>query len=230
MAHADILELGMPFSDPLADGPVIQDSVNRALDSQTTLDQCFDIISKLRKEDAEIPIGVLVYFNLILSFGVDAFFKKAKEVGIDSILIPEIPVEELNFKLGGDAGGVTIEEMAQKYNISLVFLVSTNTPANRLENVIKHSEGGFIYAVSTTTITGVKAEISPETFKMVSKIKSQTDIPVAVGFGVSTPEHIKFLKEHNVDGAIMGSKLIKLYQEDGREALEVFLKQCMEAR
>ncbi len=227
---SDILELGMPFSDPLADGQVIQDAVNRALENNITTQKCFDIIKKIRDKFPEKPIGLLVYFNLILSFGIEEYFEMCQHSGVDSVLIPELPVEEINFQIGADKNNLkSIQETAQKYNISLVFLVSTNTPENRLEKVLNASKGGFIYAVSTPSITGAKTDISPQTFKMITALKEKTETPIAVGFGISSPEHIQNLKKYKADGAIIGSKLIDIYQKNGVSALEEFLEKCQSA-
>ena len=210
---ADILELGIPFSDPLADGPTIQASVNRALEAGTTTKQCLGVVKNLRQKFPEKPIGLLVYFNLILSFGIADFFKEASKSGVNSVLIPEVPIEEV----------VLIESPAKEHNIELIFLVSTNTPEDRVDKIIEKA-GGFIYAVSTPSITGAKADISETTMRMVQRLKSKTELPIVVGFGISSPEHIKELKENKADGAIIGSKLFTF--RDDLEALESFCQAC----
>ncbi len=215
---ADILELGMPFSDPLADGPTIQAAVNRSLDSGTNTQKCFEIIKSVREEFPDKPIGLLVYLNLILQFGIDKFFLSCQNTGVDSVLIPELPVEEIDL----------VKISAKKHEIDLVFLLSTNTPQERREKIFQHS-GGFIYTVSKPSITGAKSELSSETLELVSSIKSTTSIPCCVGFGISSFEHIKKLKNAGADGAIIGSELINIYQEKGAEALDNFCKECQES-
>jgi tryptophan synthase alpha chain len=218
---SDVLELGIPFSDPLADGPTIQASINRALDAGTTTEKCFRIIKNIRQKFPEKPIGLLVYFNLILSYkngedfrgNIKNFFIDAAKIGVDSILIPEIPVEEIKI----------VEDTAKNNNIDLIFLVSTNTPENRVEKIIQKS-GGFIYAVSTPSITGAKTDISQKTLDMVRTLKQKTDLPICVGFGISSPEHVKLLKENNADGAIIGSKLFEF--RDDLDALNNFCQKC----
>lgn len=228
--NSDILELGIPFSDPLADGPTIQASVNRALASGATTQKCLDVIKNIRKKFPEKPIGLLVYFNLILSFSssslikgnregfvlednIKNFFRTASNSGVDSVLIPEIPVEEIGI----------VERAAKDNNIDLIFLVSTNTPDDRVEKIIKKS-GGFIYAVATPGITGAKTDIAPETLEMITRLKSKTDLPICVGFGVSSPKHIQLLKQNGADGAIIGSKLFEFRDDLGK--LKKFCYSC----
>lgn len=219
--NSDVLELGIPFSDPLADGPTIQASVNRALEAGTTTEKCFKIIKNIRKKFPEKPIGLLVYFNLILSFSggkdfkenIQKFFEQAQESGVDSVLIPEIPIEEISI----------VEQGAKENNVDLIFLISTNTPEDRVEKIIEKS-GGFIYAISTPSVTGAKTDIASETLEMVQQLKTKTDLPICVGFGISSPEHIKILKENKADGAIIGSKLFEF--RDELEALKAFCKTC----
>ncbi|MDH3324491.1 MAG: tryptophan synthase subunit alpha [Candidatus Peregrinibacteria bacterium] len=220
--HADVLELGIPFSDPLADGPTIQASVNRALETGATTDKCLGVVKRLRAEFPEKPIGLLVYFNLILNFNghegdesIKAFFETAKDSGVDSVLIPELPVEEV----------ALLEDVASETEIDLIFLVSTNTSADRVEQILKKSNG-FLYAISTPSITGAKTDISSKTLEMVKNLKSQTDLPICVGFGISSPEHIANLKSAGADGAIIGSKLFEF--RDDLEALERFCEKCRE--
>ncbi len=222
--HADVLELGIPFSDPLADGPTIQASVGRALDAGTTTVKCLELVSKIRAKFPTKPIGLLVYFNLILNFldsddtegNIDSFFKTAHESGVDSVLIPELPIEEVSI----------VEEVAKKYEIDLIFLVSTNTPTERVQPILEKGSG-FLYAISTPSITGAKTDIAPETLEMIKSLKTQTDLPICVGFGISSPDHIAKLKEVGADGAIIGSKLFQF--RENLDELQEFCKKCQEA-
>lgn len=221
---ADVLELGIPFSDPLADGPTIQASVKRALEAGTNTEKCLDLISGIREKFPEKPIGLLVYFNLILSYtgsfnveqNIDSFFQKASESGVDSVLIPELPVEEVDI----------VEGIAKKYKVDLIFLVSTNTSDVRVEKILTKGSG-FLYATSTPSITGAKSDIAQETLEMVENLKKKTDLPICVGFGISSPEHIKKLKKAGADGAIIGSKLFS-FRED-LDALQKFCEECQKS-
>ena len=223
--NSDILELGLPFSDPLADGPVIQESVNNALKSGSTTAKCFDVLREVRNDWPNKPIGLLVYFNLIISYGIEPFLKKCRELEIDSILIPELPVEEIESKIDESD---SVKKLASKYKIDLIFLVSSNTPENRRKNIFKNA-GGFIYTVSKPTITGASSVMKNSTLQMVQNLKKETNIPICVGFGISSPEHIKQLAISGADGAIIGSKLIKIFRESGLEAVTDFCKDCLKS-
>jgi tryptophan synthase alpha chain len=222
---ADILELGIPFSDPLADGETIQASVKRALNSGVTPLKALELVKKIRKIFPEKPIGLLVYFNLVLRVGLEKFFHQCQQSGVDSLLIPELPIEELETSL--DDQKKPIQYLAQKYDIDLIFLVSTNTPKDRLEKILK-SAGGFLYCISTPSITGAKNDISPDTIDMIKRLKQQTEIPLMIGFGIASPEHIQILKKSGADGAIIGSKLFT-FRED-LPALKKFLESCQKVQ
>ena len=214
---ADILELGLPFSDPLADGPTIQASVNRALQAGTNTEKCFKIIKNIRQKFPEKPIGLLVYLNLIIAHGIEEFFSDCQTAGVDSVLIPELPIEEVELVSG----------MAKARNIALVFLVSTNTPTERIKKICEASQGGFIYAVSTPSITGAKTDIAPETLTMIRELKAKTNIPICVGFGISSPEQVSQLAQHQADGIIIGSKLFSFIEAPAQ--LSQFCQDCREA-
>jgi len=178
-------------------------------------EKCLEQIMIIRADFPEKPIGLLVYLNLVLQYGINRFFTDCKKTGIDSILIPEMPVEEIKL----------VESAAQENQIDLVFLLSTNTPQDRRQKIYDHS-GGFVYTVSKPSITGAKTDLSDDTLALVQELKSQTDLPICVGFGISTPEHIKALKKAGADGAIIGSELINIYQKEGLEALNDFALSC----
>lgn len=214
---ADILELGLPFSDPLADGPTIQAAVNRALKAGTNTEKCFKVIKNLRQKFPQKPIGLLVYLNLIIAHGIENFFVEAAMAGVDSVLIPELPIEEVNL----------VSDIAKKHNVALVFLVSTNTPFERVKPICEASEGGFIYAVSTPSITGAKTDITPETFTMLETLKAQTKVPICVGFGISSPAQVAKLSAHQADGIIIGSKLFQFRKNP--EQLQAFCWDCRDA-
>lgn len=215
-ASADFLELGIPFSDPLADGKTIQESADRAIKAGATVGKCLKIVGNLREKFPEKPIGLLVYLNLVLSFGIEEFFTECEKQGVDSVLIPELPVEEV----------VLVEKEAKAHNIDLIFLVSTNTPKERVASILEKS-GGFLYAISTPSITGAKTDIAAKTLEMIRSLKTQTELPICVGFGISSPEHLAILKENGADGGIIGSKLFEFREDIG--AMEEFCIKCKSA-
>lgn len=216
--HADILELGLPFSDPLADGATIQAAVNRSLEAGTNTQICLEQIATIRTEFSDKPIGLLVYLNLILQYGINQFFTDCKKSGVDSVLIPELPVEEIEL----------VQKAAHENDIDLVFLLSTNTPQTRRERIYRHS-GGFIYTVSKPSITGAKTGLASETLELVAELKTQTELPLCVGFGISSPAHISALKTAGADGAIIGSEIINLYQTEGLTAVATFCGACKQS-
>lgn len=214
--HADILELGIPFSDPLADGPTVQAAAQRALEAGTDTPKALEIVKKLREQYPDKPIGLLVYLNLIMHYGVETFFMWCREAGVDSVLIPELPVEEI----------ALVEEAAAQNEIDLVFIVSTNTPPKRLQKVIAKAQG-FIYTVSTPSVTGAKADTAQATLALIPRLKALTDLPVCVGFGVSNAENVRALASAGADGVIMGSALID--RRDDRDAMLELANECRAA-
>ncbi|MFW5959713.1 MAG: tryptophan synthase subunit alpha [Chitinivibrionales bacterium] len=194
---ADILEIGLPFSDPIADGPTNVHAAQRALKNGITLKGCFKIIKELRKM-TDIPFGLLLYANTAYKYGYDRFFKRCSESGVDSILIPDLPPEESRDMI----------HYAAEYNIKTVFIVSELTPDSRIR-LISSKTTGFIYLVSRLGTTGERKEISTTVKESVRRIKRFTDTPVLVGFGISTPEHVRAVTEAGADGAIVGSALVK---------------------
>ncbi len=199
---ADALEIGFPFSDPVADGPIIQEANLRALNSGMTTQKCFEFIKKIRKF-TDIPIGLLVYYNLIYKRGVNDFYYEAKYNGINSILSADLSPEEANNAL----------HAAKKYDIDQIFLVAQNTPLNRLK-YINNLASGFIYVVSIMGVTGVRNNIKKSTVNLIKRIRAHTDLPIIVGFGISKPEHIKAIILSGADGTIVGSSLIKVISQN----------------
>lgn len=192
---ADIIEIGMPFSDPLADGPVIQESSAAALRNGVTLDSIFDDVRSIRKSSG-IPIVLMGYLNPILRYGTEDFFRTAGEAGVDGIILPEVPKEE-----SGD-----FAQMIHANDMSNILLVAPTTPDNRIAEIDSES-GGFLYCVSTTGVTGRKTGDGVDEY--ISRVKSiAKKNPVLVGFGVSTPSEARRLARH-ADGVIIGSALIQ---------------------
>ncbi len=198
---ADVLELGFPFSDPIADGPTIQAADVRALDNSINTDKCFKIIKKVRKF-TDIPIGLLVYSNLIYQRGIDKFYRDCKSAGVTSVLVADLPVEESDDYV----------KSAKKYNIDPVFIVSPLTDNKRLKLILKKARG-FIYLVARLGVTGARDNLKKSTLKLIRKVKRQTKLPVCVGFGISKPEHVKSVCKAGADGAIVGSALVRIIEK-----------------
>ncbi|MDD6069863.1 MAG: tryptophan synthase subunit alpha [Clostridiales bacterium] len=202
---ADIIEIGIPFSDPIAEGPVIQEADLRALSSGTTTDALFDMVVRLRKE-IDIPLIFMTYANPIYVYGKERFMKRCAEVGIDGVIVPDIPFEEK-----AELSGVCKEN-----GIDLISMIAP-TSADRIETIAKEAEG-FIYCVSSLGVTGVRSEINTDIGAMVAHVKTVTDTPVAVGFGISTPEQAKKMAALS-DGAIVGSAIVKIVAQYGKDAV-----------
>jgi tryptophan synthase alpha chain len=199
---ADLLEIGFPYSDPLADGSTIQAADNRALHSGMNTDRVFAFIKKLR-EDTEIPITVLVYANIVYQRGIERFYSEAKIAGIDGVLIPDVPVEESG----------PFVKASRIADIDSIFLVAPTTTSARLKKILWYAKG-FLYVVSVLGVTGIRDSLSSGTPQFLRRIKRQTDLPLAVGFGISKKGHITLLKKQGADGAIVGSALVKIIEQN----------------
>ncbi len=195
-AGVDIVELGVPFSDPLADGLTIQASSQRALQKGVTLEKIFSLVKKIR-ESSEIPIALMTYYNPVFYYGEERFLTQAEQSGVDGLIIPDLPPEEAR----------NLIQSARKKNISLVFFISPTTTKQRMKHIIKASSG-FIYYVSLTGVTGAREGIAPLILKQVSLVKKMTKKPVCVGFGISTPEQVKKISQI-ADGVIVGSAIVQ---------------------
>jgi tryptophan synthase alpha chain len=196
-AGADVLELGVPFSDPLADGLTNQLAAQRALEGGMTAAKVFDLVRKVR-ETSQVPVVFYTYYNLVFSNGVDAYVKAAKEAGVDGILVLDLPPEE-----GGEFFAA-----CKKYDIKTVLIVAPTTPATRLP-VLGAAATGFIYYVSREGVTGVRNEVAANISEAVAAIRKHTALPVVVGFGISTREHVKQVAQ-SADGVVVGSALVNV--------------------
>lgn len=217
-AGADIIEIGIPFSDPIAEGPVIQAASQRALDAGCTTDKLFDLVEKVRK-DIKIPLVFMTYVNPIYTYGKDKFMSKCKEVGIDGIIVPDLPFEEKD----------ELSPECEKYDIDLISLIAP-TSNDRITKIAKEAKG-FVYCVSSLGVTGVRTEITTDVSAMTRLVREASDIPCAIGFGISTPEQAKKMSE-SADGVIVGSAIVKIVAENGREAIEpvrAYVKEMKEA-
>ncbi|CAN1131816.1 Tryptophan synthase alpha chain [Linum perenne] len=213
----DIIELGVPYSDPLADGPVIQAAATRSLARGTNFDS---IISMLKKVVPEIsaPIALFTYYNPILKRGIGKFMSTVKDTGIHGLVVPDVPLEETEL----------LRTEAVKHGIELVLLTTPTTPTERMKSIVEASEG-FIYLVSSIGVTGARASVSNKVQTLLQEIKEATEKPVAVGFGISKPEHVKQVMEWGADGVIVGSAMVRLLgeaktPEEGLQELEKFTK------
>jgi tryptophan synthase, alpha subunit len=205
-AGADLIEVGIPFSDPIAEGPVIQEADIRALSSGMTTDKVFELVAELRKT-VETPIVFMTYANPVYHYGADKFFEKASAAGADGIIIPDCPYEERH----------EFDEVAAKYGMDFISMIAP-TSEDRIKTIAEQAKG-FIYVVSSLGVTGVRSEITTDLGTIVSHIKEVTNTPAAIGFGISTPEQAKKMSGF-ADGVIVGSAMVRIVAEYGSEAPE----------
>jgi tryptophan synthase alpha chain len=201
-AGADILELGIPFSDPIADGPTIQKADIRALEAGMTCEKALDLVREI-KAYADIPIGLLMYYNLIYHYGRDRFYADAAAVGVNSVLVADVCIDDADEVAGP----------ASEAGLDTVFMVTPITRPERME-LIASKTTGFIYTVSLLGVTGARTELSEAVEGLVGKLKGMTDVPVCVGFGISRPEHAAAVARAGADGVIIGSKIVGLIENN----------------
>ena len=204
-AGADLIELGIPFSDPTAEGPVIQEANVRALAGGVTTDKVFAMVEKIRK-NTKIPMVFMTYANVVFSYGTERFIKKAAEVGMDGLILPDVPFEEKE----------EFDVVCKQYGLDLISLIAP-TSHERIRMIAKEAKG-FVYCVSSLGVTGVRSEIKTDVAKMVEMVKEVNDIPAAIGFGISTPEQAKKMASVS-DGAIVGSAIVKIVAKYGKECI-----------
>lgn len=201
---ADLIELGIPFSDPTAEGPVIQGANIRALAGGVTTDKIFELVKKLRK-DVTVPMVFMTYANVVFSYGAEKFISTCAEIGIDGLILPDLPYEEKD----------EFSPICKKYGVDLISLIAP-TSDNRIAMICNEAEG-FIYIVSSLGVTGTRSEITTDLDALVSVVRQNTDIPCAIGFGISTPEQAAKMAALS-DGAIVGSAIIKIIEKYGKDA------------
>lgn len=201
---ADLIELGIPFSDPTAEGPVIQGANLRALNGGITTDKIFDFVKELRR-DINIPMVFMTYSNVVFSYGTKRFISTCQDIGIDGLILPDLPFEEKE----------EFQPLCKQYGLDLISLIAP-TSKNRIAMIAKEADG-FIYLVSSLGVTGTRSKITTDLASIVDVIREYTDIPCAIGFGISTPEQARKMAEIS-DGTIVGSAIIKLLEKHGREA------------
>ena len=204
-AGADIIEIGIPFSDPIAEGPVIQAANERALAAGCTTDRLFETVKKAR-EKVQVPMVFLTYLNPIFTYGKERFMERCRECGIQGVIVPDMPFEEKG----------ELREVCREYGVEIISLIAP-TSHERITAIAKEAEG-YIYCVSSLGVTGMRKEISTDIQGMVDKVRQATKVPCAVGFGISTPEQAQKMAAVS-DGVIVGSRIVKIVEEYGDEAV-----------
>jgi len=202
---ADLIELGIPYSDPLADGPIIQLAASRALSGGTSPLKVLSLLSNI-KDKLKIPIILFTYFNPLLNFGFRNFCEKAAKAGVSGLIIPDLPLEE----------ATEFSEIAKKYNLDLILLVAPTTPFPRMKSISEKSRG-FTYLVSVTGVTGERNNLENRVENLITKLKNISTNPVAVGFGISSPQHVHKVKKWGADGVIVGSAFVKRIYESNKQ-------------
>lgn len=202
---ADLIELGIPFSDPVAEGPVIQEADYRALSAGVTTDKIFDMVARVRKV-SNVPLAFMTYANPIYTYGTERFMENCKKVGIDAVIVPDIPFDEKE----------EIKPYCDQYGITLISMIAP-TSMERIRTIAKEAEG-FVYCVSSMGVTGVRSEIGSAVGEMISNVKEVKDIPCAIGFGISTPEQASKMAAIS-DGVIVGSAIVKIVAQYGKDCV-----------
>lgn len=205
-AGADLIEIGIPFSDPTAEGVVIQEASLRALKGGMTTEGVFHIVEEVRKK-SQVPLALMTYLNPVFHYGYEAFFSRCKSLGVDGIIVPDLPFEEK----------AEAEEVAARYGIDVISLIAP-TSKERIRLIAKEAKG-FIYVVSSMGVTGVRSQITTDIAGMVKEIRAVTDTPCAIGFGISTPEQAAEMAGY-ADGVIVGSAIVKQIEKYGTNAEE----------
>lgn len=209
-AGADLVEIGIPFSDPIAEGPVIQEANERALSAGATTDKLFTMVKRIRQK-TEMPLVFLTYINPIFVYGIERFFKACQESGINGVIVPDLPYEEKGEILG----------IATSYEVDVITLIAP-TSKDRIQMLAKEATG-FIYLVSSLGVTGVRSEIKTDLKTIIADIRQVSETPIAVGFGISTSEQAKAISG-TADGVIVGSAIVKIIAEYGENAGEILFE------
>ena len=215
---ADLIELGIPFSDPTAEGPVIQDANLRALTGGVTTDRIFDFVQELRR-DVKVPLVFMTYANVVFSYGAERFISACRDIGIDGLILPDLPYEEKEEFL----------PLCHQYGVDLISMIAP-TSENRIAMIAREAEG-FLYLVSSLGVTGTRSEIKTDLGSIVAVARENTDVPCAIGFGISHPEQAAAMAAKS-DGAIVGSAIVKIIAAEGENAVSAvgeFTRKMVEA-
>lgn len=215
-AGCDLIEIGIPFSDPIAEGPVIQEANLRSLSQGTTTDKVFELTERVSKQ-IDIPLVYMTYLNVLFKYGYDNFLEKAVKSGISGVIIPDLPFEEKQ----------ELQSVAEKYGIDVISLIAP-TSENRIKMIASDAKG-FVYAVSSLGVTGTRSKITTDLDTIAKHIKDVTDVPVAIGFGINTPEQAKKYSEI-ADGVIVGSAIVKIIAKYGKNAPDEVYKYVKEMK
>ena len=216
---ADLIELGVPYSDPLADGPVIQEAASRALKSGTTSRKVITLIESLRGK-LNIPVILFSYLNPLLCFGFEQFCEMASKAGVSGLIIPDLPLEE----------AYKFSKIISDHSMDLILLVAPTTPLERMKQISNHTKG-FTYLVSVTGVTGERNKMENRVENLIAKLKEVNPNPIAVGFGISTPEHVYKVREWGADGVIIGSAFVKrISNSSKKDVVENVGKFCKDMR
>ena len=203
-AGADLIELGIPFSDPTAEGPVIQSANIRALDGGVTTDRIFDLVRDLR-QDVSVPFVFMTYANVVFSYGAERFIRTCQDIGIDGLILPDLPFEEKEEFLA----------ICHAHEVDLISMIAP-TSKDRITMIAREAEG-FLYIVSSMGVTGTRRAITTDVGAIVEIVRQHTDLPCAIGFGISTPEQAQHMAQY-ADGVIVGSAIVKIVERYGRDA------------
>ena len=215
-AGADIIEIGIPFSDPIAEGPVIQEANIRALKNGATPERIFEMVERVRTK-TQVPIVFLTYLNPVFNYGYDKFFARCKKAGVDGIIIPDMPFEEKG----------ELAEEAKKNGVDIISLIAP-TSADRIQMIAKEAQG-YVYVVSSLGVTGMRSEIKTDLKSIIDLVKQATDVPAAVGFGINTPEQAAEISKIS-DGVIVGSAIVKIIEKYGENAEDEVYKYVKEMK
>ncbi|HBY56495.1 MAG TPA: tryptophan synthase subunit alpha [Candidatus Atribacteria bacterium] len=210
-AGADVIELGIPFSDPLADGVTIQQASQRALEKNANIPKILATVKKIRKK-ISIPLALMTYYNPVYCYGLERFTRDSQKAGVDGFIIPDLPLEESE----------DLRNIINKSGLALISFLAPNSTLERIKAVAQKAQG-FIYCVSVTGVTGTRENFTPQILEMIEKIRLYTDIPLAIGFGISSPEQAQKIVKY-ADAIIVGSAIVKLI-EDSQKNLPIILSQ-----
>lgn len=215
-AGADLIEIGVPFSDPIAEGPVIQEASQRALAGGCTVDQLFDMVARLR-QDVTIPLIFMGYGNSVFGYGAEKFMARCKESGVDGLILPDVPFEERE----------EFRAVLDKYGITQISMVAP-TSQNRARAIAREAEG-FLYCVSSLGVTGVRSQINSDIGQIIELARQESGVPCAIGFGISTPQQARDMAKLS-DGVIVGSAIVKLIAQHGRDSVPVVAQYVREMK
>jgi tryptophan synthase alpha chain len=204
----DILEIGIPFSDPIADGPTIQAAMDRALKSGANTNKAFEVARRLRERGVDAPLVFMTYYNIVLQFGEEDFLRMCRESGVDGVLVSDLPIEESS----------GFSQMCEKYGVDIIFLIAPTTPPDRIKKIIAQTRG-FVYLVSLMGVTGERERVEERTLKVIEDALRLTGpLPLVVGFGISKGEHVKKIIGAGAQGVVVGSAFVNIVAEHDKGA------------